>query len=241
LTPRVGPNFGTGAEFSVNVRISLGRKFTVVVKAVGVDGTEGDLSQGEDLMWAATLDTGPQVPWPARPVPALNVFSPFLLGARLPDDRTPMGVLIGAAFARRSTTQERGPSTLTGWINPMDALWTNSVGQPLFPVAMYRAQVSNTLFPSVSGDLTQVTPLMEQIAYRQTTDPNGGQITEIYDPFIGVIAGKPGATELPAGIYLLDTQPVIVGAVYRYLLVRFDPATKEIVEVIPTNPVEVTP
>jgi hypothetical protein len=32
-----------------------------------------------------------------------------------------------------------------------------------------------------------------------------------------------------------DTQPVISGASYRYLIVRFDEQTREIAEIIPTN------
>ena len=42
------------------------------------------------------------------------------------------------------------------------------------------------------------------------------------------------------GVYLVDTQPVILGARYRYLLVRFKD-NHEIDQVIPTNEVEVTP
>jgi hypothetical protein len=44
----------------------------------------------------------------------------------------------------------------------------------------------------------------------------------------------------PADIYLLDTQPMIAGARYGYLLARFG-ADKEIREVIPVGEVEVTP
>jgi hypothetical protein len=36
-------------------------------------------------------------------------------------------------------------------------------------------------------------------------------------------------------LYLLDTQPVLAGAAYQYFLVRFDPVTKEPVQVIPAG------
>jgi hypothetical protein len=39
-------------------------------------------------------------------------------------------------------------------------------------------------------------------------------------------------------IVLYDTQPVVLGARYRYLLVRFGP-NREIAEVIPTTTVDV--
>ena len=56
-----------------------------------------------------------------------------------------------------------------------------------------------------------------------------------------VATGIPGAGASPVhGMYLLDTQPVVLGARYRYLLVRFK-EDREIDQVIPTNEVEVTP
>ena len=102
--------------------------------------------------------------------------------------------------------------------------------------------MANDAFPTVSGDVTQVTPLMEQIAYEQANLPGFGNSTVIHDPFIRVFPeNSPTPLSGPRGIYLLDTQPVIVGARYRYVLVRFDARSMEIAEVIPTNELEVTP
>jgi len=92
--------------------------------------------------------------------------------------------------------------------------------------------------------VVQVSPLMETIAYR--LENRGGQlgtVAAIYDPFVAVISE--GGTNNPLkGIYLLDTQPVIRGASYQYLLVRFHPVggpgpAGEIHEVMPINVVEV--
>jgi len=108
----------------------------------------------------------------------------------------------------------------------------------ILPVVMYRVQVPNTNYPSVPGDIVQVTPLMEKIAQFDDTGAN-----VVTDPFISILPSS--VTMLPRtligsdqDILLLDRQPVIAGARYKYLVVRLGP-NKEIERVIVTNEVNV--
>lgn len=108
----------------------------------------------------------------------------------------------------------------------------------ILPVVMYRVQVPNTNYPSVPGDIVQVTPLMEKIAQFDDTGAN-----VVTDPFISILPSS--VTLLPRtmigsdqDILLLDRQPVIAGARYKYLVVRLGP-NKEIERVIVTNEVNV--
>jgi hypothetical protein len=85
--------------------------------------------------------------------------------------------------------------------------------------------------------------MMENIAYTVGMDPTFGSSALIFDPFIDVYqASLLNLPEFASAIgrnviVLLDTQPVVFGARYRYLLVRFGD-NREIVEVIPTADVE---
>lgn len=108
----------------------------------------------------------------------------------------------------------------------------------ILPVALYRVQVANANFPTVSGDIVQVSPMMERIA-QVTSGPNKA----VTDPFIAILHESDSpltgtAAQYDHDIFLLDRQPVIKGATYKYILVRFSP-TKEIERVIVTNTVDV--
>jgi hypothetical protein len=131
---------------------------------------------------------------------------------------------------------------LTGQVNPSAYVFTNRLGDPLLPIALYRYQVPNPLFPKVSGDLVQVSPLMERFASVVTNSPGGSVITAIHDPFVYLTAPVNFSDNGTIFFMVLkDTQPAVIGATYRYLLVRFD-ALGEITEVIPVkNSVDATP
>jgi hypothetical protein len=110
----------------------------------------------------------------------------------------------------------------------------------VLPIAMYRVQVANTNFSVVPGDIVQVTPMMERIAYVKNI-MNGN--VEVTDPWITILheSDSPLTGTNPNydhDIYLVDRQPVLKGARYKYLLVRFSP-NKEIERVIVTNTVDV--
>jgi len=116
---------------------------------------------------------------------------------------------------------------------------TSTVRVPLFPIVVYRSQVANVDFPSVSGDLVQVTPLLTDIAETRTLAPRIFYIQTLKDPYF-MTALIPPATNSAEELFLLDTQPALRGAAYRYYIVRFG-KTGEIDRVIRTNTVTVTP
>jgi hypothetical protein len=115
---------------------------------------------------------------------------------------------------------------------PINFLYHNLLlpDQTAMPFVLYRYQVPSMLFPQVSGDVVQVSPMMEEIAYG-TND-----VTTIYDPYFAVARNS---TYESWGLYVLDTQPVTRFAKYQYLLVRFDEETKEIDRVIPAGTVTI--
>jgi hypothetical protein len=238
LTPQIGPAFGNGAEFVVDARVDLDRKYYVMVQAVGQAGStqNGPMSEGRALAWHEPKTALPLVPWPARALPEVSGFHPDILARQMdPTIFKGMGVRIGSIKCFVPRSEELCVPPLA---DPMQWIYQgNSNAQPLFPVMLYRYQVPNLFYPQVSGDVVQVSPLMESIPYIVVPIPNTTQtITQILDPFCRyVYLPATGIYEL----YLLDTQPVVINASYRYLLVRFDPQTKEPIQVIPTNPVTV--
>lgn len=255
LTPQPGLAFGSGAAFDVSVPIKSGRRYYVFIRVVKQGGEEGHFSNVESLLWKEQpTAVGPQVPWPARPLPdvtAIGAFHTNVAAIRLKNEAFDgVGVLIGLVVGNINDVvrlrtvkdvayRQTGRVVFVGGVNPDSYLFQNAAGDGLLPVALYRYQVPSAAFPKVSGDVVQVSPLMEKIASRAEFDTGlNTTITRIYDPYIQILS--PSASLTFAGIYLLDTQPVVVGARYAYLLVRFDPQG-EVIEVIPTQDVEVTP
>ncbi len=237
LTPEVGSSFGDGAQFTVVVDVDPNLAWFVKVQPIGVDGLAGDFSNGQAFVWTESPPGGPEVPWPAHPLPPVNPgFHPNLKAVRLSfDPQYPVGVRIGDANLRQTNTAH--PFVLQSHTDPLAYLYqAGGNGDRLFPVVLYRYQVANATFPTVAGDVTQVSPMMEQIAWQQAIDPQLGAVAVIHDPFIGVYPSSP----LTTSIYLLDTQPVIEGARYGYLLVQFG-RDREIRAVLPAGEVEVTP
>ena len=106
-------------------------------------------------------------------------------------------------------------------------------GETLLPCALYRQQVASTLFPAVSGDVVQVSPMVRSIEESAIVHEGltGAAMT---DPFIGVKAIGHTSPRF-MDLYLLDTQPIVLGAAYKYFLVRFDPVTLEPERIIETN------
>lgn len=143
-----------------------------------------------------------------------------------------------------------GPGDASG--DPNGHMFTRQDGlgagaaEPLLPVALYRQQVTNAAFPRVSGDVTQVSPLIERVAVRKDVLNNGYTQFEVLDPLItgsienGPVPGLPPLQDPvmggdnDCGIYLVDSQPMVAGAAYRYFLARFK-ANREIAEIIPAG------
>jgi hypothetical protein len=208
------------------------------VQVLGKDGLPGKKSNFEKLTWSEKLPPSPEVPWPAHPLPPVTMFFPKAAAVRLTGDpQYPVGIRIGEANVNQPSNQP--PFLLKTHADPTTYLDKGFFGFDLFPVALYRYQVPNAEFQVVSGDVTQVSPLMEKIACQKTIDPQLGPVALVRDPFIAIYS--PGSlVGLPTSIYLLDTQPVIERARYGYLLVRFG-ANKEVLAVAPAGEVEITP
>lgn len=108
-------------------------------------------------------------------------------------------------------------------------------GQSLLPIVLYREQLTNALFPRVSGDITQVSPLVERVPWKYEQQ---GQT--IYPSIPDrLFAGQYESYGLDGYyfFYVRDLQPVQRGAKYRYYVVRFN-AQREVEETIPAGDVE---
>jgi hypothetical protein len=255
LTRRIGPAFGTGAVFTVEADAIVGNNYAVFVRAVGKDGSAGPKSNVEQFTWHHTPGGSvTNVPWPARSLPAVTHTNfPSVIArmfhtkdsifgdAAFPQQRFEgvgirVGELTGAQFNFSFT------NAISGTADPLDHVYRSARDHGLlFPLVVYRAQVTNAAFPDVSGDVVQVTPLMEQIAFDRPPAPGGANVVLVHDPFIRLIpkGETPGAQEWE--LYLLDTQPVVEDASYQYFLVRLNSETREIAEVMPTKPVQILP
>lgn len=241
-TGRVGANYGDSdsPDFSADVNIELRTPYTVLVRALGEGGRQSDWSAPEQFTWYVKSATETNVPWPARPLPMLQTtlfdkrFEAVFLAAsnhvELTADR--MGIRIGDIPATLVEGQGGTNVTLNTTTNPVAYLFKNDSDKEnnVLPFVLYRYQVTNATLTRASGDVVQVSPLMENIAYQKLPTT-----ATIKDPYILVIDAK---TNSLYDIFMLDTQPVISGATYKYLLVRFD-EDKEIERIIPSNEVTV--
>jgi hypothetical protein len=236
-TPTVGVFYD--GQSSALIPIQLFKRYYVYIRAIGKDGQTSARSNVEEFIWSEPDYEAPMVPWPDRPLPdVIEPFHPRLVATNLQNQLYPVGIRIGEHLPIAGfTSPTNGRPMLKGFVNPTNYLFATN-GQAVLPLALYRMQVPDSDFPTVSKDLVQVSPLMEKIAYQQTSVAPHGPVTIIHDPFVMALpTGVPGAVGARYDLYLLDTQPLIQGARYRYYLVRFG-ENREIEAVIPTNEVE---
>jgi hypothetical protein len=111
---------------------------------------------------------------------------------------------------------------------------SSRANQPLLPLVIYRQQVTNAAYPKVSGDVTQVSPLIERIPWQ--LGPNG-QVT-IPDRLYAAYQETPNNQNYYYFLYARDQQPVLAGAAYQYFVVRFNDQ-HEPKEIIPTAAVNI--
>ncbi|MDF7798488.1 hypothetical protein P4C99_03390 [Pontiellaceae bacterium B1224] len=234
MTGRVGANFGLPdhPEFLITAGIELGAEYILMVRATGPNGERGTWSEAQTFVWSPTLTPGPDVPWPARNLPPVEdaPFHPDVHAELLvPDgyDLLPnpiyqgineprIGIQIGSLPYRNFLKPPSiGNIRMSKTGNPEAFLYTNADGETVFPCALYRVQVDSAQYPDVDGDVAQVSVLMEALAWG-----DGSSETVIFDPFV---AAARMSTDADWGLYLLDTHPMVYGASYRYLLVRFGP------------------
>lgn len=246
--------------------------------------SHGQPSNSESYRWTtAEEEPGPSVPWPALYVSALDEDLENPLAVRAVSPQAGVGVRIGEfRFLFEFEEDEEKmvemptnyPYPLPDGLNPNDAVFTLDGGATMFdlsgetsdrtllPAALYRYQLPNELYPQVGGDLVQVSPLVQEIAYEsfEMADhrPLPGELEDAFsyfsqfqgkdynvlqDPFMAARDREDFdalTDENTHELILLDTQPVVQGAKYRYLLVRFD-ESGEIDRVLPVDPIEITP
>ena len=181
-------------------------------------------------------------------LPAVLNIAPKVLGTAETDNFDGIGVSIGRIeLLSAPDKNDNGLTTLQNRrVDPNKAVFRvareDDAKNSLFPCALYRYRVADPFGDTgIKQDLVQVTPLMESIAYGfvdaqgNVSNPNGAW-TRIYDRFIRLdnTAGELTSDgKLIYKMYLTDTLPVVSGATYRYLLVRFDSVSKEPKHVIP--------
>jgi hypothetical protein len=253
------------AEYTAELPCTEGDLHHVMIRAVGpgnyASRCAGALSNGEDFAWTGSVAASAaiDVPWPARPIPAKDTtFMPGIVPAVLTTFHPTLGVGIAIGsytldypYWRSApfigTNAEIPVTVMPAAGAPASYLFKNSevasqetskYAGTLFPYVLFRYQVANAKFPTVSGDVVQVSPMMEEIAYQTSTWPTSGSsgVTAaahiLKDPFIVGVATN-ASDYKDAFLYALDRQPQIRGAEYKYLFVRFKPATKEIDRVVP--------
>jgi hypothetical protein len=188
---------------------------------VALNGGEFRYSLPYTFVWPAEgFDdlTGPDVPWPARPLPPTDPdFDSGIVPIRVfTSDFNGLGVVIGEA-PPEAVNQDGDLA------NPDDDIRNYLFPQGLeselllLPMMLYRYQVASDAFPEPGGDLIQVTPLIERIV----TVPTAAA-SEIRDPFIKLYRPGTGADPtVPFSVVLLDYQPAVRTASYAYVLVRY--------------------
>lgn len=256
-----------GAVFTALLPVTTTDDYELTVRAVGPGTYEGGRSAGAfsnfgHFLWNGieAAGGGINVPWPARPLPPAraaarfhpNVEAAFLSGIGGGSWKG-VGVRVGE-YEYRGLNKELAKGVPSGTNPPIpkyripgqrdpslllyrEVLAGDNPSRLLWPLVLYRVQLSNTNLPA-TGDTTQASPLMENIAHEFTlsgTDP----ATIVHDPYLAVIPRDgPPAQGSTHDIYLLDRNPVIKGARYQYLLVRMG-ADSEPEEVLATLPVTI--
>ncbi|MGB0371617.1 MAG: hypothetical protein ACPGN3_09710 [Opitutales bacterium] len=240
-TGRVGASFiaQSPGDFAVEFPVEVGVQYRIIATSLDSAGTLSDLSNEIQYSWTGEDFDGPVVPWPWRPVPSsvgtasidskivAEYFNDVGIGIRFGDTAIPNGETLSS------------PGFNVEVAVPLDTfIYSDSVGKSLFPAAIYRVQVSNDLFPNVSGDVVQVSPLfeLENLATGINSKQGSPDTYQILEPYIFVAYDNDGSTG--HGLYLADTNPVLGGADYTYFILRFS-ETGEIDRIFTTNTVSV--
>ena len=113
-------------------------------------------------------------------------------------------------------------------------------GESILPIAVYRQQTANTAFPKVTGNLIQVTPLIENIPFSFGYTTDGVPMMTLYDLLFVGGQEMPNPTTNLSYLYVRDQQPVLIGASYHYYVVRFN-AKHEVAETIDAGTVTIPP
>jgi hypothetical protein len=251
-TGRLGGNFhdtGTAGEYSLPLDLATGRDYKIYVESVSAAGDRSSASNIVNFTWSQSNVVGPEVPWPARSLPALDpdfipeIEAEYAYNSR--EGRYYAAVQIGelqidsekrdVTLGSLTTDNDNLYVIPSSWPDTDEynlILYKSSGGETALDFALYRYQVPNLYFPTVSGDLVQVSPLINRVR----TGPYLTTHEGLYDPFLELLE-NPQALPL-YGLYVKDTQGAVRGARYVYVLVRFK-ENGEIDRCIPTNELEI--
>jgi hypothetical protein len=243
LSAGFGNPFAPG-QFELELPVTPGLNHRFFVVAVAAEGSESAPSNIEDFLWELAPTTPPvEVPWPARAVGGLDRNFLPSVSARVIDELPRfqgIGILIGNYFGSSANMDFGGafrsdnvlfttPTSFPDASSEGIQLFTTPAGESILPCVVYRQQVDPDTGEPVSGDLIQVSPMIEDLLLR--TD-NGA--VRIHNPFVDLYSYG-----LATGVFIKDTQPVIRGNTYQYHVVRFKP-NGEIDRVLPLASVTVT-
>lgn len=251
-TGRINGGFGNPAtpnEFSITLDVIAGREYHFYVKTVSAADDRSEPSNIVSFTWTPEPVDDTVVPWPARPLPPVDdgflpeVEADFVEAINLQDwigacvqigtvTESNDGFSLGSLSQSGETPVLQTPTSFPDSSEFSLDLFTTPSGETVFPCVLYRVQLPNLLYPAVSGDVVQITPMLEKVRTRKN---EASDRIELWDPFIETFIDPDGG---PKGIYIKDSQGVVKGARYRYLLARFKD-NKEIDRVVPAGEVTI--
>ena len=265
LTSLIGTNFGPGPQFTLNANVLTNANYEITVAAVDDQGRVWASSEAWRFTWtppvvAVTVPWPARPPPPVRdfdsPGGTVLPYAPrvqakvFYNEAQAVNPRYPVGVRIGELLETHNEAVENAKSEENGdyidyythsllSADPNAGVFRSRgsarAGQPLLPIVLYREQLTNALFPRVSGDITQVSPLIERVPW--TKDQQGATFYMSVPDRLFAGQYETYGQNGYYFFYLRDLQPVQRGAKYRYYVVRFN-AQREVEETIPAGDVE---
>lgn len=265
FTPYVGPGFGPGPQFTVTANVNARATYDISVTPVDEQGKvhHGSSSEVWRFKWTPPVVLA-TVPWPARPMPPVRYFEPPNSDFDLPNRIDamafvtyynglvsrfrPIGIRIGRV--------DNSFSIESGWVgdtnfivynsansilnpDPHHGLFRSLASDPalgnrtILPLVIYRQQVTNASFPKVSGDVVQVSPLIERVPYIY----NAAQKRVTIPDRLFRVNGETYNDHSYYFLYVCDQQPVLLGARYRYFIVRFNDQ-REAEDIIPAGEAE---
>jgi hypothetical protein len=232
-TLRVGAGLGSaeGNVFTVTIPVLLNRRYYVQIAAVS-RCSEGSPSELKAASWTTPEVPGQiTVPWPARPLPeVVDMTGSSIRPVYLDVYDYPKAVArrtVGVVIGRVENNPDVEHTTTEGYLLPTGDdvsayLYSLAEGtDPLLPFVLYRRQVANGLFPSVSGQYVQVTPLIESFASKLNINYSPPR-RALIDPYLVVGKIDPDLSADYDTICVRDRLGVAGGAVYEYYMMRFD-------------------
>lgn len=234
-SPRIPAGFGSGGpEFAQTFNLLAAESYRVRVRAVRSHIADDGVVSTAYGPWSDEVPVsqvqgvaaqGPEVPWPARPVPPIHPD----LSPRAEYDAQEQLCRVEIGTIDASDVINPGTGTTPAVIRASSLLPYLTVAPPF---VAYRHQSSENR----RGEMTQISPLFRDFLGTVTPD-SGGPVLQITDRFL-VVKRRNNEPAGPYRIWLRDTQPVIRGHAYRYTLVRHH-ADLEIAEILASNPASV--